>query len=58
MRSRPIKMEDGRYLIFYTFDEEAAHVETRAAAAVSDAPHREEEDAADAVPEAEEEQRV
>lgn len=59
MRSRRIKLEDGRYLIFYTFDEEAAGVDALARADASNAPAPSpEEDAMKAEPQAEEERRV
>ncbi|HEV2704705.1 MAG TPA: hypothetical protein VGV59_02205 [Pyrinomonadaceae bacterium] len=60
MRSRRIKLEDGRYLIFYTFDEETAQADERLrrtdAAGQSDSPRVADEGAAEPV--SKEERRV
>ena len=60
MQRRQITLEDGRYLVFYTFDEEAVAATTSSAAAEAagdePSPVRREEPSAE--PQATEERRV
>ncbi|HEV2800776.1 MAG TPA: hypothetical protein VGW12_09785 [Pyrinomonadaceae bacterium] len=58
MQRRQITLEDGRYLIFYTFDEEAATTTSSVEEAASDEKTQARGDEPDARPQATEERRV